>query len=342
MNILLTGGAGYIGSHTAVVLVQAGHKIVIYDNFCNSSKPTIDNLESVVKQKVSVVEGDIRNTSLLAQTLKQFSIDAVIHFAGLKAVGESVQEPLNYYENNVQGTLSLLRAMNELCVKNIVFSSSATVYGDPQYLPIDEAHPLAPTNPYGRTKLHIEQILEDQTKADIDFKVVNLRYFNPVGAHASGLLGENPKGTPNNLTPFIARVASGDLQELNIFGNDYPTEDGTGVRDYIHVEDLADGHVAALNFLSRTVGFETFNLGTGNGCSVLQMIVAYKKASGKKIPYRIVSKRPGDIASCYAAPTKANQILKWKAGRTLQEMCESSWAFQQQLKNSHPVSTNTQ
>jgi UDP-glucose 4-epimerase len=342
MNILLTGGAGYIGSHTAIALVNAGHQIAIYDNFCNSPKSVIDNLAKVLKREISFIEGDIRDTELLASSMKQFSTDAVIHLAGLKAVGESVAMPLDYYENNVQGTLSLLRAMNEQCVKNIVFSSSATVYGDPQYLPIDELHPLAPTNPYGRTKLQIEQILEDQARADNRFKAVNLRYFNPVGAHASGLLGENPKGIPNNLTPYIARVASGDLKELNIFGNDYPTEDGTGVRDYIHVEDLADGHVAAFNFLPQVAGFETFNLGTGIGYSVFQMIAAYEKASGKKIPCRIVGKRPGDIASCYAAPAKANQILKWKAEHTLQEMCESSWAFQQQLKNSHSVSTNTQ
>jgi UDP-glucose 4-epimerase len=334
VNILLTGGAGYIGSHTAVVLIQAGHKIVIYDNFCNSSEEVIDKLESVVAQKVSVVEGDIRNTQLLIQTFKSFSVDAVIHFAGLKAVGESADKPLKYYENNVQGTISLLKAMNKDNIKNIVFSSSATVYGDPQYLPIDEAHPLAPTNPYGRTKYQIEQILQDQTKADNKFKVVNLRYFNPVGAHVSGLLGENPKGIPNNLTPFIARVASGEIKELSIFGNDYPTLDGTGVRDYIHVEDLANGHVAALNLLSESIGFETFNLGTGVGYSVMQVIDAYEKASGVKIPFKVISKRPGDIASCYAAPGKANKILHWKAERSLDEMCTSSWFFQQCLNNS--------
>jgi UDP-glucose 4-epimerase len=334
MNILLTGGAGYIGSHTAAALVRAGHEIVIYDNLCNSSKSVIENLATILKKEITFVEGDIRDAQLLASIMKKFSIEAVIHFAGLKAVGESVIQPLDYYENNVQGSLSLLHAMNEQGVKNIVFSSSATVYGDPQYLPIDESHPLAPTNPYGRTKLHIEQILEDQTKADANFKVVNLRYFNPVGAHPSGLLGENPKGIPNNLTPFIARVASDDLNELSIFGDDYLTKDGTGVRDYIHVEDLAEGHIAALNFLPKVVGFETFNLGAGIGYSVFQVIDAYEKACGKKIPYKIVGKRPGDIASCYAAPTKANQALNWMAERTLLDMCASSWVFQQQLKNS--------
>jgi UDP-glucose 4-epimerase len=334
MNILLTGGAGYIGSHTAAALVGAGHRVVIYDNFCNSSKSVIDNLRTILKKEIPFVEGDIRDTQLLMSTMKKFSIDAVIHFAGLKAVGESVAMPLHYYENNVFGTLSLLRAMSEQSIKNIIFSSSATVYGDPHYLPIDEAHPLAPTNPYGRTKFCIEKILEDLTKDGTGIKALSLRYFNPVGAHASGLLGENPKDIPNNLTPFIARVVSGDLKEVSIFGNDYPTNDGTGVRDYIHVEDLAEGHLAALNFLPQLVGFETFNLGTGLGYSVLQVIDAYEKACGKKIPHKIIGRRPGDIASCYAAATKASEILKWKAERTLLEMCTSSWTFQKNLKNS--------
>ena len=334
MNILLTGGSGYIGSHTTVALEKLGHSAIIYDNFSNSSKAVLKNISLILGREVACVDGDIRDTKLLNQTMKQFSIGTVINLAGLKAVGESVTNPLEYYENNVQGSLSLLRAMYERNVKNIVFSSSATVYGDPQYLPIDEAHPLNPTNPYGRTKLQIEQILGDQAKSDPKFKVVNLRYFNPVGAHPSGLLGENPKGIPNNLTPCIARVASGELSELSIFGDDYPTEDGTGVRDYIHVEDLAEGHIAALNFLPHVMGFETFNLGTGNGYSVLQVIDAYKEASGKQIRYKIVDKRPGDIASCYADPTKANQTLNWKAGRTLLDMCASSWAFQQHLKKS--------
>jgi len=327
VNILLTGGAGYIGSHTAAVLIEAGHNIIIYDNFCNSSKTVIDKLELATGKKVYVVDGDIRDTKLLVETFVRFPVDAVIHFAGLKAVGESVQMPLAYYENNVHGALSLLRAMNEKSIKNIVFSSSATVYGDPRYLPIDEIHPLAPTNPYGRTKLQIEQILEDQSIADSAFNVVNLRYFNPVGAHPSGLLGEDPQGIPNNLVPFIVRVAAGELEELSVFGDDYPTADGTGVRDYIHVMDLAEGHVSALNFLSHEPGFETFNLGTGVGYSVFQMIEAYERASCKKIPYRVIQKRNGDIATCLANPRKANLFLKWKAKRTLASMCESANDF---------------
>lgn len=334
MNILLTGGAGYIGSHTVVALMQAGHSVVVYDNLSNSSQSVILILEKILGAAVAFVEGDVQNTSLLKATMRNYKIDAVIHFAGLKAVGESVAMPLSYYENNVQGTLSLLRAMSDQSVKNIIFSSSATVYGDPKYLPIDENHPLTPTNPYGRTKLQIEQILEDLAISDSDWKIINLRYFNPAGAHESGLLGENPKDVPNNLMPYIAQVATGQLSQLQVFGGDYPTEDGTGARDYIHVGDLVDGHVAALNFLPHMMGFETFNLGTGIGYSVLQVIDAYKEACGKQIRYKIVGKRSGDIASCYAAPTKANQVLNWKAERTLLDMCASSWAFQQHLKKS--------
>jgi UDP-glucose 4-epimerase len=335
MNILLTGGAGYIGSHVAVALEKAGHSIVIYDNFSNSSKAVLKNIALILGREVACIDGDIRDTKLLTQAINQFSIGIVIHLAGLKAVGESVTNPLEYYENNVQGSLSLLRAMNEQNVKKIVFSSSATVYGDPQYLPIDELHPLFPTNPYGRTKLQIEQILEDQAKSDPNFKVVNLRYFNPVGAHPSGLLGENPKGIPNNLVPFIARVASGEISQLSIFGNDYPTEDGTGVRDYIHVEDLAEGHVAALNFLPHAVEFETFNLGTGIGYSVLEMISAFESASGKTISCSVVNRRQGDIASCYALVDRANKVLCWKANRSLVDMCASGWQFQNQLHNTN-------
>lgn len=331
MNILLTGGAGYIGSHTAVALIDAGHRVVIYDNLCNCSISTIDRIEKIANKKVDFIRGDIRDAELLKLTLARYSIDAVIHFAGLKAVGESVAMPLEYYENNVGGTMVLLSAMNELQIKNLVFSSSATVYGDPQYLPIDEAHPLGPTNPYGRTKLQIEQILEDVSKSDPDWKIVNLRYFNPVGAHPSGLLGEDPQGVPNNLMPFIAQVADGELAELNVFGDRYETIDGTGVRDYIHVMDLADGHISALKFLESVKGFESFNLGTGNGFSVLQMIEVYEKACGKKIPYQVVENRPGDIASCYASSHKANQMLNWKALRTLDDMCASSWFFQQKI-----------
>jgi len=333
MNILLTGGTGYIGSHAAIALKEAGHNIVIQDNFSNSSPLVLNRLALILGEEVPFIEGDIRNTNLVKAILQEFSVDAVMHFAGLKSVGESVLEPLKYYENNVLGSLSLLRAMKESNVKKIVFSSSATVYGIPRYLPINEAHPLKPVNPYGRTKLQVEQILEDEAECDALLKVVNLRYFNPVGAHKSGLIGEEPRGMPNNLMPFIARVAGGKLKELHIYGDDYDTFDGTGVRDYIHVMDLAEGHVAALNYLPHSSGFETFNLGTGDGCSVLQMIEVYRKASGREIPFRIVGRRQGDISSCYAAPNKANQILLWSAKLSLFEMCMSSWSFQEQLVN---------
>lgn len=328
MNVLLTGGAGYIGSHVAIVLKQAGHNVVIYDNLCNSSKQAIAHLEKILAMKVVFLEGDVRKTTLLQATIRDHEIEAVIHLAGLKAVGESVTLPLDYYVNNVQGTLSLLQAMAAEKVTRLIFSSSATVYGDPKYLPIDENHPVAPTSPYGRTKLQIEQILEDLAISDTAWKIVNLRYFNPAGAHDSGLLGENPRGIPNNLMPYIAQVATGQLAQLNVFGNDYPTDDGTGVRDYIHVVDLAEGHLAALLYLSRVSGFETFNLGTGAGYSVLQMITAFEKASKKSIPYTITNRRSGDIASCYATAKKANTKLGWKASRTLSDMCFSAWQFQ--------------
>ena len=332
MNILLTGGAGYIGSHTCITLIEAGHSVVIFDNFCNSSPSVIQRLEAVLGKPVAYVEGDVRNTELLQKTVEHHSIDAVIHFAGLKAVGESVQLPLDYYENNVQGTLSLLRVMLNLGVKKLVFSSSATVYGDPEYLPIDEVHPLDPQSPYGQTKLQIEEILRDVAKADQDWKIAVLRYFNPTGAHPSGLLGERPQGVPNNLMPYIAQVASGKLSELRVFGNDYPTQDGTGVRDYLHVLDLAEGHLAALSYLERIQGLEIFNLGTGQGYSVLEMIQAYEEACGKKISYEIVGRRSGDIASCYASIAKANQVLAWNANRSLLDMCKSSWNFESQTQ----------
>lgn len=333
MNILLTGGAGYIGSHTAVTLIEAGHTVVIYDNFCNSSKTVLNNLEVILGAAVPCVEGDIRDVALLESTIRAYQIDTVIHFAGLKAVGESVAVPLRYYDNNVVGTLCLIRAMTSQNVKNLVFSSSATVYGDPQYLPIDESHPLAPTNPYGRTKLQIEQILEDITHADSSWRVINLRYFNPAGAHPSGLLGENPRDIPNNLMPFIAQVATGQLHRLSVFGDDYPTKDGTGVRDFIHVVDLAEGHLAALSYIPRSKGFEIFNLGTGIGYSVLEMISAFEGASKKVISYGVVGRRPGDIASCYASVGKAERVMGWKASRSLDDMCSSGWQFQSQLHN---------
>lgn len=331
--ILLTGGAGYIGSHTCVALVEAGHSVVIFDNFCNSSLSVIRRLETVLKRPVTFIEGDIRNTELLKAALQIHHIDAVIHFAGLKAVGESVQFPLNYYENNVQGTLSLLRAMHDTGVKNLVFSSSATVYGDPEYLPIDEAHPLSPQNPYGQTKLQIEEILGCVAKADQAWKIAILRYFNPAGAHPSGLLGESPGGMPNNLMPFIARVSSGKLSELEVFGGDYSTIDGTGVRDYLHVVDLAEGHLAALSYIKQIQGIEIFNLGMGRGYSVLEMIQAYEEACGKKIPYKIVGRRPGDIASCYAVTDKAKKVLAWSARRSLMDMCKTSWNFESQSQS---------
>jgi UDP-glucose 4-epimerase len=339
MNILLTGGAGYIGSHTAMVLMQAGHSVVVYDNLSNSAQSVILSLEKILGRAVAFVEGDVQNTSLLKATMQNHKIDAVIHFAGLKAVGDSVAMPLSYYENNVQGTLSLLRAMTEQGVKNIIFSSSATVYGDPKYLPIDENHPLSPTNPYGRTKLQIEQILEDITISDSEWKIINLRYFNPAGAHESGLLGENPRDVPNNLMPYIAQVATGQLSQLQVFGGDYPTEDGTGVRDFIHVMDLAEGHLAALSYLARASGFEVFNLGTGMGYSVLQMISAFEKASKKTIPYAVVSRRAGDIASCYATAKKANTELNWKANRTLAEKCSSGCEFKRRLNSANSTAS---
>lgn len=331
MNILLTGGAGYIGSHTAIVLIQAGHSVVLYDNLCNSSKSAILNLEKILGRAVVFVEGDIQNTSLLNATMRNEKIDGVIHFAGLKAVGESVTTPLNYYENNVQGTLSLLRAMDEQSIKNMIFSSSATVYGKPIYLPIDEKHPLAPTNPYGRTKLQIEQILEDLAISDSAWKIINLRYFNPAGAHESTLLGEDPRNVPNNLMPYIAQVATGQLPQLKVFGSDYSTQDGTGVRDFIHVMDLAEAHLAAISYFACASGFETFNLGTGMGYSVFQMISAFEKASKKTIPYLVVNRRAGDIGCCYTTAKKANAKLNWKASRTLDEMCSSGWEFQRRL-----------
>jgi UDP-glucose 4-epimerase len=299
----------------------------------------LNNLRIILGEPVPCVEGDIRNFALLQSTIRDYQIDAVIHFAGLKAVGESVTEPLHYYDNNVGGTMSLIHAMISQNVKKLVFSSSATVYGDPQYLPIDESHPLAPTNPYGRTKLQIEQILEDVALADSSWKVVNLRYFNPAGAHHSGLLGENPQGVPNNLMPYIAQVATGQLPCLSVFGDDYPTKDGTGVRDFIHVVDLAEGHLAAISYISRTNGFETFNLGTGKGYSVLEMIKAFQDASNKSIPYEITNRRPGDIASCYSSVDKANKILAWHANRSLVDMCTSGWQFQSQLHD-HSLSKN--
>ncbi len=330
-NVLLTGGAGYIGSHTAVALAAAGHRVVVYDNFSNSEPAAVQRLAQVLGAPVVVIEGDVRDTALLQRTLLEQKIDAVIHFAGLKAVGESVLKPVDYYANNVQGAISLLQAMQGADCTTLVFSSSATVYGDPHYLPIDEAHPTRATSPYGRCKLHIEEILSDLSVADPSWRLAALRYFNPVGAHASGLIGENPNGIPNNLMPFVAQVAVGKLPQLNVFGNDYDTPDGTGVRDYIHVMDLAEGHLAALKFLMQHPGLHTFNLGTGRGYSVLEMIKAFEAASGKPVPYTVAPRRAGDIASCYASVEFSAQTLNWRATRSLKDMCESSWKFQQKI-----------
>lgn len=327
MNILLTGGAGYIGSHTAVVLAEAGHEVVILDNFCNSQKSVLTRLKRILGKELICIDGDIRDTSLVVKALKDHQIDVVIHFAGLKAVGESVQMPIEYYANNVQGTISLLEAMKLTKVKTLVFSSSATVYGDPQYLPIDEKHPLSVTNAYGRSKLHIEEMLKDVSKSDAQWKVICLRYFNPVGAHESGLIGEDPGGIPNNLTPYVAQVALGALPMLKVYGDDYDTTDGTGVRDYIHVVDLAEAHLAAVNALNKQQGWDAINIGTGSGYSVLDIVKAYRQVSGKAINYKISSRRMGDIAACYASCEKAKDVLGWSAKRTLAQMCSSSWKW---------------
>jgi len=327
MNILLTGGTGYIGSHTAVVLTQLGHKVVLFDNLSNSSEWVVQRLEQITEVKTPFIKGDVRDSELLLNTLKNYGIDAVIHFAGLKSVGESVNQPIEYYANNVQGTIVLLQAMQSAGVKNLVFSSSATVYGEPKYLPLDERHPTSATNPYGRSKLHIEEMLNEIAKSDNDWRIACLRYFNPVGAHESGLIGENPRGVPNNLMPYIAQVAAGLRTELNVFGGDYPTKDGTGVRDYIHVIDLAEGHAAALTYLSKATGYQAINLGTGNGYSVFDMVNAFEKTSGCKIPYKVVSRREGDVAACYADPGKARELLSWSAKRGLEDMCASTWRF---------------
>jgi UDP-glucose 4-epimerase len=329
MNILLTGGAGYIGSHTAIVLSEAGHEVVIFDNFCNSNKSVLTRLQKILGKELACIEGDVRDTSLVEKILRDHQIDAVIHFAGLKAVGESADKPIEYYANNVQGTISILEAMKLVSVKTLVFSSSATVYGDPQYLPIDENHPTSANNAYGRSKLHIEEMLKDVAKSDPHWKIICLRYFNPVGAHESGLIGEDPNGIPNNLVPFISQVAVGKLPKLMVYGNDYSTPDGTGVRDYIHVMDLAEGHLAAVNYLSKFDGWDVINLGAGHGYSVIEMIESFKQVSGKEVPYEFAPRRVGDIYSCYAKAEKASQVLGWHASRSANDMCSSSWRWQQ-------------
>lgn len=327
MNILLTGGAGYIGSHTAVVLSQAGHEVVLLDNFCNSRKSVLERLEKILGKVLPCIEGDVRNTALLTKMLQDYKVDAVIHFAGLKAVGESLEKPIEYYANNVQGTISLLEAMKSTKINTLVFSSSATVYGDPQYLPIDENHPASATNAYGRSKLHIEEMLKDVAKSDADWKIICLRYFNPVGAHDSGLIGEDPGETPNNLMPYIGLVAAGKLPQLNIYGNNYPTSDGTGVRDYIHVMDLAEGHLAGLNYLRNHFGWDVINLGAGIGSSVLDLVSTYKRISGNEIPFNVIGRRPGDIGECWAKVDKSYELLEWRAQRSIELSCQDSWRY---------------
>jgi len=337
MKILVTGGAGYIGSHTCVELLQKGYEVVVIDNFTNSSRESVKRVESITGKKVALYEGDVRDFALLDKIFKEHKIYSVIHFAGLKAVGESCEKPVEYYDNNLYGTLVLLRAMRAHGCKKIVFSSSATVYGTPERLPLDETcRTGGTTNPYGTSKYFQEIMLTDLYKSDNEWTVVLLRYFNPVGAHESGLIGEDPKGIPNNLTPYIAKVAIGELKEVGVFGNDYPTHDGTGVRDYIHVVDLAKGHVAAIEKLTGA-GVYTYNLGTGVGYSVLDVIHAFEKACGHSLPYAIKPRRAGDIAECYADASKAKNELGWEAKLGIDEMCASLWNWQSKNPNGYKV-----
>ena len=328
MNVLVTGGCGYIGSHTCLALQAAGMKPVVVDNLCNSKAGVLARIAAISGQQPVFYQGDIRDAVLLDRIFAEQQIDAVIHFAALKAVGESTRIPLDYYENNLSGTLTLLQAMKRAGVDSLVFSSSATVYGDPASTPIREDFPRSATNPYGRSKLIIEEFLEDLQQAEPHWSMTLLRYFNPVGAHSSGSLGEDPQGIPNNLMPFLTQVAIGRRASLSVFGNDYPTVDGTGVRDYIHVMDLAEGHVKALQHCARQGGMHVYNLGTGQGQSVLQMVAAFEAASGRPLPYRIEPRRPGDIAECWADPAKAERELGWRASRDLATMCADSWRWQ--------------
>lgn len=336
-KILVTGGAGYIGSHTLIELIAAGFTPVVYDNLSNSSPASLARVQEIVGQSIEFIEGDILDTQLLAKTFAAHDFTAVIHFAGLKAVGESVAKPLWYYQNNVAGTLNLLDAMAKANVKNLIFSSSATVYGDPEALPIVESSPRSATNPYGQSKLMIEHMLEDLAKSDNHWQLISLRYFNPIGAHHTGTIGENPNGIPNNLMPYVSQVAVGKLPQLSVFGNDYDTVDGTGVRDYIHVVDLAKGHVAALQYLEQQtqLGFEPINLGTGKGTSVLQLVNAFIKTTGQPVPYSIAPRRPGDIASCYASSDKAKHLLGWQAEFDIERMCTDTWRWQSQNPNGY-------
>jgi UDP-glucose 4-epimerase len=335
MAVLVTGGAGYIGSHTSVQLIEKGYDIVIVDNLINSNEEALNRVRKITGKDFKFYKVDLLNKTELRKIFEENQIESVIHFAGLKAVGESVSIPLRYYKNNLISTLNLCEVMNEFNVKKLVFSSSATVYGNPSTVPITENFPLSATNPYGRTKLMIEEILRDVYISDNEWNIALLRYFNPIGAHKSGLIGEDPKGIPNNLVPYIAQVACGKLEYLKVFGDDYSTKDGTGVRDYIHVEDLAEGHLKALEKLNTNPGIEAYNLGTGNGHTVLEVVEAYSKACGKEIPYRIVKKRSGDVAACYADTSKALEELGFSARRALEDMCRDSWNWQSNNPNGY-------
>ncbi len=335
MKILLTGGAGYIGSHTCVELLNSGYDVVVADNLSNSNEESLKRVKQITGKSVKFYKADILDKKAMRKIFKQNKIDVVIHFAGLKAVGESNQIPLKYYENNISGTVALCEVMNEFGCKKMVFSSSATVYGVAEKMPLTEDMPLGAINPYGRTKLFIEDILRDLCKSDNEWSVALLRYFNPIGAHPSGLIGEDPKGIPNNLMPYVAQVAVGRLKELSVFGNDYDTADGTGVRDYIHVVDLARGHVKAVDYVADTLGCEAINLGTGNGVSVLELVEAFKKASGVDVPYKIVERRPGDPAKVYANADKAKELLNWEAEFGIEQMCKDSWNWQSNNPNGY-------
>lgn len=335
MNILVTGGAGYIGSHTVVELLNTGYTPIVVDNLSNSSEESLRRVEQITGKQVIFHKMDLRDSAALQSVFKQHTIDAVIHFAGLKAVGESVTKALYYYQNNLESTLVLLEAMKQSDVKKLVFSSSATVYGDPEMLPLVETARKSATNPYGQTKLMIEQILEDVSGTNEDWNITSLRYFNPIGAHESGLIGEDPNDIPNNLFPYISQVAIGKLPELQVFGNDYDTPDGTGVRDYIHVVDLATAHLAALDNLDHPDAYKAYNIGTGNGTSVLESIRAFEKASSKTVPYRVVDRRPGDIGTCYADPSLARKELSWEAKLSVEQACIDAWKWQSQNPNGY-------
>lgn len=335
MNVLVTGGAGYIGSHTVLELLNSGHSVSVVDNLSNSSVESLRRVEMITGRRVAFFNVDIQDKTGLLSVVKEGKFDAVLHFAALKAVGESVAQPLRYYQNNITGTLVLCEVLQACGVKNMVFSSSATVYGDPASVPISEDFPIHPTNPYGQTKVMMEQILKDLQSAEPSLNVALLRYFNPIGAHESGMIGEDPAGLPNNLVPYVSQVAIGRLTSLSVFGDDYPTPDGTGVRDYIHVVDLAKGHLKALDALAASPGLLICNLGTGQGYSVLDVVKAFEAASGKSVPYKIMPRRPGDIAECYADPTLAARVLGWKAMLSLDDMCRDSWRWQSQNPNGY-------